>query len=385
NGVNSWNWSFSDGRTASGQNVTMSFPVATPTVTVRLIVSNGSCNDTTSQTITLGNVITAAFTASTGDTICINTPVDFRDASSGTISSYLWDFGDLTQSTAQNPPTHVYATSNIYTVTLRVTDNHGCTATASKQMHVDASALIDFTGLKPQYCTGQTVSLKRVISRNITSYVWDNGDGKTFNNEVDIAFPYPNPGTYTITLSGTDKYCGPASISKTVPVYAVPKINLGPDTVLCGNDQVLIGVPAEPGYTYTWNTGDNTSQILTWAFFNTGYALTVDNHGCRARDSMHVKVLHFCLIRVPNAFTPNRDGLNDELKVLNADMAKSFEFSIYNRAGQRVFTTRNPLEGWDGRFKGNPADAGTYVWTLMYIDPWNGKMVKEKGTSILIR
>ncbi|HNA15955.1 MAG TPA: gliding motility-associated C-terminal domain-containing protein, partial [Ferruginibacter sp.] len=68
-----------------------------------------------------------------------------------------------------------------------------------------------------------------------------------------------------------------------------------------------------------------------------------------------------------------------------ADMAKSFEFSIYNRAGQRVFTTRNPLEGWDGRFKGNPADAGTYVWTLMYIDPWNGKMVKEKGTSILIR
>ena len=385
NGVNSWNWSFSDGRTASGQNVTMSFPVATPTVTVRLIVSNGSCNDTTSQTITLGNVITAAFTASTGDTICINTPVDFRDASSGTISSYLWDFGDLTQSTAQNPPTHVYASSNIYTVTLRVTDNHGCTAIASKQMHVDASARIDFTGLKPQYCTGQTVSLKRVISRNITSYVWDNGDGKTFTNEVDITFPYPNPGTYTITLSGIDKYCGPASISKTVPVYAVPKINLGPDTVLCGNDQVLIGVPAEPGYTYTWNTGDNTSQILTWAFFNTGYALTVDNHGCRARDSMHVKVLHFCLIRVPNAFTPNRDGLNDELKVLNADMAKSFEFSIYNRAGQRVFTTRNPLEGWDGRFKGNPADAGTYVWTLMYIDPWNGKTVKEKGTSILIR
>ena len=99
---------------------------------------------------------------------------------------------------------------------------------------------------------------------------------------MDITFPYPNPGTYTITLSGYDKYCGPASISKTVPVYAVPKINLGPDTVLCGNDQVLIGVPARPVYTYTWNTGDNTSQILTWAFFNTGYALTVDNHGCRA-------------------------------------------------------------------------------------------------------
>lgn len=385
NGVNSWNWTFSDGRTATGQNVTMSFPVATPTVTVRLVVSNGTCNDTTSQTITLGNVIRAAFTASTGDTICINTPVNFIDASTGTITGYLWNFGDLTQYNGQNPPTHVYAVSNIYNVQLIVTDNHGCRDTASRLMHVDASALIDFTGLKPQYCTDKTVTLKRVISRNITSYVWDNGDGKTFTNEVDVSFSYPNEGVYTITLSGIDKYCGPASVSKTVPVYSIPKFDLGADTVLCFDARLLIGVQPQPNYTYLWGTGETTSQIYTWAFFNRGYSLFVDNHGCRGYDSIYVKVLPFCLIKVPNAFTPNGDGLNDQLKALNSDLAKDFSFKVYNRMGQLVFTTNNPLKGWDGNFKGNPQSTGTYVWYLSYVDPWNGKPVKEKGTSILIR
>ncbi len=384
NGANSWNWTFSDGRTATGQNVTMSFPVATPTVTVRLIVSNGSCNDTTSQTFTLGNVFNAAFTSSMGDTTCINTPINFIDASTGNITNYLWDFGDLTQFNGQTPPAHVYPVSNIYNVQLIVTDNHGCRDTASRLMHIDASALIDFTGLKPQYCTGNTVTLQRKISRNVISYVWDNGDGQTFTNEVDVNFSYANEGVYTITLSGVDRYCGPASISKTVPVYAIPKVNLGSDTAICQSDRLLIGVAPNAAYTYLWNTGAITSQIYT-DVFTRDYNLTADNHGCRGYDALHVKVLPACLIKVPGAFTPNGDGLNDVLKPVYADLAKDFSFKIYNRLGQLVFSTNNPLEGWDGKLKGNPAETGTYVWSLSYIDPWTGKAMKEKGTSILIR
>lgn len=384
-GINSWIWSFSDGTTASGQNVSMVFPVDSPSITVQLTVNNGFCSDTKSVIITLSNVFNAAFTASTGDTICINTPVNFIDASTGTLTNYLWNFGDLTQFNGQTPPTHVYTASNIYNVQLIITDNHGCKDTASKLMHVDASALIDFTGLKPQYCTDKTVTLKRVISRNITSYVWDNGDGKTFTNEVDVSFSYPNEGVYTITLSGVDKYCGPATVSKTVPVYSIPKVNLGSDTVLCFDNRLLIGVQPQPNYTYLWGTGETTSQIYTWAFFNMEYSLFVDNHGCRGYDAIYVKVLPFCLIKVPNAFTPNSDGLNDQLKALNSDLAKDFSFKVFNRMGQLVFTTNNPLKGWDGNFKGNPQSSGTYVWYLSYIDPWNGKPVREKGTSILIR
>lgn len=384
NGANSWTWNFSDGSTATGQALSKVFPAATPTVTIQLIVSNGFCNDTTSQTITLGNVFTAGFTTNVADTFCINTPVNFINTSTGNLTNYLWDFGDGTQYVGPNPPTHVYPLTNIYNVQLTVTDNHGCTGAASKVLTVNTTAYIDFAGLKPQYCTGNTVLLTRKIANTITSYVWDNGDGKTFTNEVDVNFSYANEGVYTITLTGQDKYCGTSTVSKTVPVYAVPKVNLGPDTILCTSDIMLLGVPPVANHTYLWNSGETTSQIYTSPVTRT-YALTADNNGCRGYDAVSIKVLNVCLIRVPGAFTPNGDGVNELLKALNADLAKNFSFRVFNRFGQLVFSTNNPMEGWDGTFKGNPESSGTYVWMLRYIDPWSGKLVNTKGTSILIR
>jgi gliding motility-associated-like protein len=383
-GVNSWTWNFSDGTSATGQNVSHTFPVTTPTATVQLIVSNGTCVDSLTQTFVLGNYFKAGFSNNPVDSFCVNTPVIFTDTSKGTIANYLWDFGDLNQFNGQNPPPHIYPVSNDYTIKLVVTDIYGCTDTASAKRFVAPTPVIDFTGLKPQYCTGMQVLLRRKITPFITGYVWDNGDGKTFTNEVDVNFSYPAQGVYTITLTGVDRYCGTAAVSRTVPVYAVPIVKLPADTVLCLNDQMLIGVAPNAGYTYLWNSGETTSQLLTNTVTR-DYKLTADNNGCKGIDAMHVKVLTACIIKMPNAFTPNNDGLNDLLLAPNADLAKQFSFKVFNRNGQLVFSTTNPLQGWDGRFKGNPQETGTYVWVLSYIDPWNGKYVKEKGSSILIR
>lgn len=383
-GVNSWLWTFSDGSTASGQTVTHIAPVTTPSIDVQLIVSNGTCSDTLTKSVTLGNFFKAGFTNNSIDTFCINAPVIFTDTSQGNIADYLWDFGDLTQFNGQVPPPHAYASNQDYKVQLIVTDIYGCKDTASKNIHVAPPASIDFTGLKPQYCTGNQVRLTRKISPYMESYVWDNGDGQTFTNRINVDFVYANEGVYTITISGTDRYCGTATMSKTVPVYAVPIVKLPADTVLCQNEQMLIGVAPVPNHTYLWSTGETSPQILT-SIFTRDYKLTADNNGCSASDAMFVKVLTACIIKVPNAFTPNRDGLNDELKAVNADMAKNFSFKVFNRVGQMVFATNDPLEGWNGIFKGNPAEAGTYVWMLSYIDPWNGNYVNEKGSSILLR
>lgn len=384
NGVNSWTWNFSDGTSATGQNVSHTFPVTTPTATVQLIVSNGICIDSLTKIITLGNFFKAGFTINPLDSFCVNTLVTFTDTSRGNISNYLWDFGDFTQFNGQNPPPHAYRVSNNYSIKLIVTDVYGCTDTARVNRYVTPAAFIDFTGLKPQYCTGNPLVLTRKISRFMQSYVWDNGDGKIFTNEVDVNFSYPAEAVYTITLSGIDRYCGTATVSKTVPVFAVPKVKLPSDTVLCQNEQMLIGVASNANYIYVWNTGATSSQVLTNTFTR-DYTLTASNNGCSAYDAMKIKVLTACIIKMPNAFTPNRDGRNDALRATNADLAKSFSLKIFNRIGQLVFSTNNPLDGWDGRFKGNPQETGTYVWMLSYIDPWNGRFVKEKGTSILLR
>ena len=169
-----------------------------------------------------------------------------------------------------------------------------------------------------------------------------------------------------------------------MPVYAIPVVNLGRDTVLCPDTRMQIGLPQNGFYTYQWNTGATTSLIYS-DIFTRNYLLKVDNHGCNSSDNLFVKVLPACLIKVPGAFTPNGDGLNDKLKAVNADLVHNYSFKIYNRLGQMIFSSTVPTEGWDGTYKGVQLETGTYVWQLRYNDAVTGRLVVEKGTSILLR
>lgn len=110
-----------------------------------------------------------------------------------------------------------------------------------------------------------------------------------------------------------------------------------------------------------------------------------NNYGCFDTAIQKIVVPNSCYIAVPNAFTPNRDGLNDYLYPLNAYKATDLLFRVYNRVGQVVFETRDWTKKWDGRFKGQTADMGTYVWILIYTDSRTGKKYNLKGTSILLK
>lgn len=109
-----------------------------------------------------------------------------------------------------------------------------------------------------------------------------------------------------------------------------------------------------------------------------------NNHGCFDTTTQKIEIPNSCYITVPNAFTPNGDGLNDELYPLAAYKATGLLFRVYNRVGQLVFETRDWTKRWDGRFKGQPADLGTYVWVLTYTLTDTGKIVQQKGSTILL-
>ena len=113
--------------------------------------------------------------------------------------------------------------------------------------------------------------------------------------------------------------------------------------------------------------------------------ITRNSYGCADTALHKIKVVNNCYIAVPSAFTPNNDGLNDYLYPLNAYKAKDLTFSVYNRFGQRMFFTRNWLEKWDGKFNGQGADPGTYVWILQYTHTDTNQKTEQKGTVILIR
>jgi gliding motility-associated-like protein len=110
-----------------------------------------------------------------------------------------------------------------------------------------------------------------------------------------------------------------------------------------------------------------------------------NNFGCFDTAVQKIVVPNSCYIAVPNAFTPNNDGLNDYLYPLNAYKATDLLFRVYNRVGQMIFETRDWTRRWDGRFKGQGADPGTYVWILIYTNIDTGKKVQLKGTTILLK
>jgi gliding motility-associated-like protein len=89
-------------------------------------------------------------------------------------------------------------------------------------------------------------------------------------------------------------------------------------------------------------------------------------------------------IYIPNAFTPDGDGLNDAFRLVYAGI-ENFSLRIYDRYGQEIFSGNDPLTGWDGQYKGQPCPEGTYVYKIIFIDTATGLQRVFSGTVVLLR
>ena len=168
----------------------------------------------------------------------------------------------------------------------------------------------------------------------------------------------------------------PPSFSATEPVaVAYPQtVNL---TVLTDNPQLL--------YSY-WEDEELTKPVLRPAEIDEGgiyYIKGTDDAGCFSALGITVKVAP--LLFVPNSFTPNGDGKNDQFVYRAAGGFKELSFfKVFNRWGQEIFTTRSLGDFWDGTYNGKQQETGTYVWMLKATDGLN-KVHTAKGTVLLIR
>jgi gliding motility-associated-like protein len=101
-------------------------------------------------------------------------------------------------------------------------------------------------------------------------------------------------------------------------------------------------------------------------------------------DSVFIKVNPNKDIFIPSAFTPNNDGKNDVFKPFMSIQLKLVSFSIYNRWGERIFTTREYNKGWDGKLNDQVQPADVYIWIIKVVDR-HKKITEMKGTVALIR
>ncbi|WP_301929042.1 gliding motility-associated C-terminal domain-containing protein [Ferruginibacter sp.] len=115
------------------------------------------------------------------------------------------------------------------------------------------------------------------------------------------------------------------------------------------------------------------------------FTLTVKNElGCTAHDTVKLRVLKGPGFYVPNAFSPNGDGLNDRFRPTAVGISNLEYFRIFNRYGDIVFETSNVGEGWDGTYKGIKQNIGNYVWMIKGTDRL-GRVKMLKGNVVLVR
>jgi gliding motility-associated-like protein len=106
--------------------------------------------------------------------------------------------------------------------------------------------------------------------------------------------------------------------------------------------------------------------------------------GCVEKDTVTIFVESYTILEVPNAFSPNGDGFNDDIYILTHDIAELLEYSIFNRYGELVFTTTNIATGWNGTVEGKEAEMGTYIYLVRAYD-FGGNFVQRQGNIVLVR
>jgi gliding motility-associated-like protein len=244
-------------------------------------------------------------------------------------------------------------------------------------------------------CKTDTIAFGHDGRNGVNQWRWKLDYSGTSNLKDPVAY-FNTFGLKQIILSVSNGVCSDTVI-QTVSLDNELKAAFETNNLLCPEDAAtFINKSIGDINNYYWDFGDgNTSRSQTPPPLHypvlsdeKTYPISLiveNNFGCFDTAVNNLKVLKSCYIAVPNAFTPNGDGLNDFLYPLNAYKADNLEFDVYNRVGELVFHTNDWTQKWDGKIKGNPQDSGIYVWILKYTHHDTGIKVFKKGSTVLIR
>ena len=228
---------------------------------------------------------------------------------------------------------------------------------------------------------------------NLWKWNFDRTRSSSLQNPTIIYGSFGLKKTYLIVSNGVCR-----DTTDTVPIFLDNEVKAAFETTafVCPNELAVFKDNSIGNIvSWYWDFGNGItsnsptpapqSYMVPRVTMNVFPKLIVQNNlGCFDTAIQKIIVPYSCYIAVPNAFTPNNDGLNDYLYPLSAYKARDLLFRVYNRVGQLVFETRDWTKKWDGRFKGQPADMGTYVWILTYTNTDTGKKVAQKGSTILL-
>lgn len=294
----------------------------------------------------------------------------------------------LSDSNLQNPVAYVPRSGN-YKVFTR--GKNGCKVYDSLRVIVPIHTL-NISPADTALCVGQNGRL--VASGASAGYIWyENG----FNTPTTLSCDNcPDPvvipqqaGTYVYTVVFLDTAGCFDTLTATVHAYPLPGVTIvNNDTTIKFGQHVPLMVYGANQYSWTpaGSLSDpNSPNPIATPTQSTQYIVYgLTEHQCRNSDTVQVNVDFRDNLLVPSGFTPNGDGKNDVFKIVNVTFQKLMEFRVFNRWGQEVFSTNDPMKGWDGKWKGVDQDLGNYTYIIRVAYP-DGFVETYKGDVSLIR
>ena len=395
-GADTYYWTGPGSYTASGAN-----PLVDPTINVQVwtyTVTGTAVNGCTAvATATIGTRVLPIPTLTATARACVNSYVHLNGNSSGGGDlNYSWT-GPLNFSSSQQN-TWFMASNTGYTgsYSLVVTDVYGCIGYTSTPVRIDpepgGQILGKTSGCVP-FCSNYALASTdgSQLNNNTWSFIGQSVSSPTVN------YCFNAPGSFELTgrFEDAQTTCK-GMVTQVIEVFPLPvaDFEFHPAKPVENQDVVDFSNTSEGQLQTKWqwafNDGKNTvhnNEHTSYFFENAGkYAVVLMVHntwGCLDTIIKTVEVLLDFNVYVPNAFTPNGDGLNDLFfPVLRG--VKRYELQIFDRWGVLIFVSNDPELSWDGTLKGEPCPVAAYNYKLVLLNT-SGEEKEYSGTVNLIR
>ncbi len=356
--------------------------IAAGTHTVHIKDSHGCTTDTS---IILNEPAALSFT---GITIISPTCEGYKDGTvtvngAGGIAPYQYSTDNITYNTGNSFPGLAEGSHTFY-----VRDAHGCVGDTTFSITGYPHILIDTVNTATPSCAGKSDGVIAIKAQNGTPPFKYSIVGN-YNQVLPGVFNQLAGGNYTLIITDSNGCRKDTTVNLPEPDTIVITKILSPNDCYGSDNNGGAAVSVTGGtapYKYMWSNNAGTESVITGQANNDYTVVVTDSHYCTDSATLRIGYDDCCIPYVPNAFSPNNDGKNDIFRVKYKGDIRIIEFSVFNRYGERVFTTSYSEDGWDGTYKGEPSDMGVYYYYVRLLcGNKHNNVLEFKGDVTLVR
>jgi len=398
-GALSYVWTSSPADPSLTGHETEAIPTVAPLVNTNYTVTGtdaNGCSNSDQASIAVKERMFADFAPASSAT-CEGSPLDITyTGNAQNWATYLWDFdGGSSTATGQGPHQVSWSTAGPHTIRLTVQQSGCSSAEFTSTIQVNTQPQADFSASQLSGCTPVNVIFSDLSQKVAAGAAYSWNFGAAGNSAVaDPSVQFTAAGKYDVSLTVTNPggCVSQKTINAFIDAWPLPVAAFTanpPETSMKNPIITFTSSSTGDSLTYAWNTGDNntySSNQFVHTYADSGYyqvqLLVTNRFGCTDTYSNQIFISPRYMLRIPTAFTPNGDGLNDVFQI-RGNGVKAFSISIYDRWGTQVFFSNDIKESWDGLVKGEPANTGIYVYHTYFKDE-NDEVSRETGYITLI-